>query len=57
MKIHITSAPKRAKTKSGDLKFVKGVTYVRRQVRVQHGPHRGAYVISGSRPVYEWVKA
>lgn len=47
----------RPKPKAGDEKVVKGVTMIRQQCRVPEGlPHAGAYLVSGNRPVWEWVE-
>lgn len=51
MRIYIVNPPARKKPKAGDEKTVRGINYVRRQVRTREG----YYVVSGSRPVYEWV--
>lgn len=52
MRITITTAPLRKKPKSGDKKIIKGVTYVRRHRR---GGFCNGLMMSGGRPVYEWV--
>ncbi|MCY1296787.1 hypothetical protein D9M70_461970 [compost metagenome] len=56
MHIHISTTPARKKPKAGDEKTVKGVTMIRQQARIPVGlPHAGAYIVSGGRPVWEWV--
>ena len=50
MRIHITTGPKRRKPKAGDEKIVKGVTYIRQQVRTSQGYH-----VTDHGPVWEWV--
>ena len=50
-----STAPARPKPKAGDTKTIRGVLHVRKQSRVEVGPHRGALVMSYGRPVYEWV--
>ena len=54
--IRFSTAPVRKKPKAGDEKVVKGVTMIRQQQRMQHGPHAGAYLVSNGRPVWEWVE-
>ncbi len=44
--------PERKKPKEGDTKVVKGVTYVRRQLR----DRSGADYVQNGRPMYEWLK-
>lgn len=51
MRIHITAAPKRKKPKAGDVKTVKGVVFIRQQVRSEHGYH-----VTSHGPVWEWVE-
>lgn len=53
----IYSGPARKKPKAGDTKMIRGVLHVRRQARVEFGPHKGALIVSNSRPVWEWVVA
>jgi len=56
VRIHISHASDRKKPAAGDEKVVKGVTMIRQQRRVPPGmPHAGAYIVSGSRPCWEWV--
>ncbi|WP_421196668.1 hypothetical protein [Aeromonas enteropelogenes] len=50
-RIHITRGPKRRKPKAGDEKVVKGITYIRQQVRTSHG-----YQVTDHGPVWEWVE-
>lgn len=50
MRIVITTGSPRRKPKAGDTKTVRGVEMIRQQQR-----HAGAYVVSGGRPVWEWV--
>ena len=51
--IHITCGPVRKKPKAGDEKFVKktGKTMIRQQQM-----SRGMMMVSGSRPMWEWVE-
>jgi hypothetical protein len=50
-RIHITTGPKRRNPKAGDEKVVKGVTYIRQQVRTSQG-----YQVTDHGPVWEWVE-
>ncbi|QKE22881.1 hypothetical protein 8P_062 [Pseudomonas phage 8P] len=43
--------PPRKKPQAGDIRVIKGKTMIRQQVR-----HNGMYVVSGGRPVWEWVE-
>lgn len=54
-RIHVRYGAARAKPLTGDRKLVHSVDHVRVQSRVTFGPHRGALIVSGGRPVYEWV--
>lgn len=56
MRIYIINSPKRVKQRAGDRKIIHGIEHVRQQVRVKHGPHTGALVVSNGRPVYQWVQ-
>lgn len=40
---------------SGDRRMLRGVEHIRVPRRVTDGPNRGAYVVSGSRQLYDWV--
>lgn len=42
--------PQRRKAEAGDVKIVRGKTYVRQQMRSQ-----GGYCVRNGRPMYEWV--
>lgn len=54
--IHMTTTEPRKKPKAGDERHIGGVLHIRQQQRVPEGmPHAGAYLVSGSRPVWEWV--
>lgn len=52
MRIHISTSPPRKKPKAGDRRYLKGrdVWQVRQQQKIG-----GAYLVSGGRPVWEWV--
>lgn len=54
--IRYSSAPARKKPQAGDIRIIGGVEHIRQQRRVPEGiPHAGAYMVSGGRPVWEWV--
>lgn len=53
IQVRYTYGPAKKKPAAGDVKTVKstGKTMIRQQVK-----HGGCYVVSGSRPVWEWVE-
>ena len=53
-RVHYSYGPARKKPKAGDERFLKGrgVTQIRQQV---YSDMYRAMVVSGSRPVWEWV--
>lgn len=55
--MRLSTAPARKKPKAGDTKLIGGVLHVRKQARMEFGPHKGAYLVNNGRPVWEWVKA
>lgn len=55
MRIQITRGPSRPRPAVGDRKMIGGVEHVRDWERVKSGPHKGAYVVRGSRSCFEWV--
>lgn len=55
MRIHVVSGNARRKPQAGDTKTVRGVEMIRQQQRATAGPHKGAYIVSNGRPVWEWV--
>lgn len=55
MRIHISYSPSRPKPAVGDRKMIRGVEHVRVLELVKDGPYKGAHVVKGNRPCYEWV--
>lgn len=56
MRITITAGPARKMPRPGDTRTTKKHgPQVRVPVAVQHGPNKGAYVVSRGRQCYAWV--
>lgn len=52
-RITFSSSKPRKKSREGDVKFVRGKRFVRRQVFLEH---ERAYQVRRGRPVFEWVQ-